>query len=600
MKKRILSLLLALAVMLTLLPRLSLPAGAAESSGTFGDNLKWSFDEKTGTLTISGKGPIPDYLTQEDYDEELDRAFQSWAEAREYYYQVGEEVPEDFGEFKFDIYDVLSNRPWETRNVVRVVLSEGITAVGRLAFSDCAALTDITFSKSVTGIGCAAFYSCAALTEVSIPDSVKTIDGEAFKACSALQKVSIGSGVNEIESAVFEGCRNLTELIVSKRNKSYSSDGFALMNKKQTHLMMVPQSVSGSYTVPDSIEKIDTHAFQNCDQMTSVTLGDSVTSVDAWAFSGCVALETVYFGKRVLTIYNVSEYCAFLGCKSMKAVLVDPANPYYSSDGTVLMSKDRSALYLVPQGLEGSYTVPSGITVIDEGAFFACAHLTSVTIPACVTAINFDAFDYCQLTDIYFGGTKEAWDQFKLNLGKTTIHFGKFSDVPDGAFYAGPVTWAINSNITKGVDAAHFGPNQACTRGQVVTFLWRTAGCPEPGSIKTPFTDVGPNAFYAKAVAWAVEKGITKGMSATTFVPNATCTRGQIVTFLWRFKNSPEPKRAKTGFIDVSNGAFYADAVAWAVENEVTNGMTKTTFAPNATCTRGQIVTFLYRAALRK
>ncbi len=175
----------------------------------------------------------------------------------------------------------------------------------------------------------------------------------------------------------------------------------------------------------------------------------------------------------------------------------------------------------------------------------------------------------------------------------------RFDDVKNQkAFYFEPVYWAYNANpqITNGLDKSHFGPDAGCTRGQVVTFLWRAAKCPEPKSTKTKFKDVGEKAFYAKAVAWAVEQGITKGMSETSFAPDATCTRGQIVTFLWRFRKSPAPKRTKTDFSDVGSGAFYAKAVAWAVENGVTNGMDKTHFAPDATCTRGQIVTFLYRA----
>ena len=175
----------------------------------------------------------------------------------------------------------------------------------------------------------------------------------------------------------------------------------------------------------------------------------------------------------------------------------------------------------------------------------------------------------------------------------------RFDDVRDSSkFYFDPVYWAFNAKpqITNGMDATHFGPNAGCTRGQVVTFLWRAAGCPAPRRLETAFTDVSPEAFYAKAVAWAVENGITNGMSATSFAPNNTCTRGQIVTFLWRFRGEPEPAGTDTGFTDVPESAFYAKAVAWAVEAKVTNGMTAATFAPNATCTRGQIVTFLYRA----
>ena len=132
----------------------------------------------------------------------------------------------------------------------------------------------------------------------------------------------------------------------------------------------------------------------------------------------------------------------------------------------------------------------------------------------------------------------------------------------------------------------------------MVTFLWRAAGCPEPKSAETPFKDLKSGAFYEKAVAWAVEEGITKGVSDTSFAPDDTCTRGQIVTFLWRFRGETEPKSTSTPFTDLKSGAFYEKAVAWAVENEVTNGMTATTFGPDETCTRGQVVTFLYRAMI--
>ncbi len=182
--------------------------------------------------------------------------------------------------------------------------------------------------------------------------------------------------------------------------------------------------------------------------------------------------------------------------------------------------------------------------------------------------------------------------------GKEVPVTNPFFDVKKGSFYYDAVLWAVNHapQITNGIDATHFGPEAGCTRGQVVTFLWRTAGCPEPASKKNPFQDVKQGAFYYKAVLWAVDKGITKGTSATAFSPNATCTRGQIVTFLYRFKDSPKAS-AKNPFKDVSKSAFYYSAMLWAVENGVTNGTSKTTFSPGATCTRGQVVTFLYRAS---
>ena len=168
-----------------------------------------------------------------------------------------------------------------------------------------------------------------------------------------------------------------------------------------------------------------------------------------------------------------------------------------------------------------------------------------------------------------------------------------FYDVPNGAYFYEAVKWAVENGITTGVGNDLFAPEQPCTRAQIVTFLWRAAGSPEPKTASS-FTDVPANAYYAKAVAWAVENGITNGMTATMFAPDATCTRGQSVTFLYRaLKGSAS---GSANFTDVKSDAFYADAVNWAVANNVTNGTSATTFSPNSDCTRAEIVTFLYRA----
>ncbi len=173
-----------------------------------------------------------------------------------------------------------------------------------------------------------------------------------------------------------------------------------------------------------------------------------------------------------------------------------------------------------------------------------------------------------------------------------------FTDVKEKAFYYDAVAWAVKNNITKGMTDTTFEPGTACNRGQVVTFLWRAAGSPAPSSDKCDFTDVKKGAFYYDAMLWAVENGITKGMTDTTFAPNAICNRGQVVTFLHRAVGSPAPSKTSTDFTDVKKGAFYYDAMLWAVENGVTKGMTDTTFAPASDCNRGQVVTFLYRAFL--
>ena len=172
---------------------------------------------------------------------------------------------------------------------------------------------------------------------------------------------------------------------------------------------------------------------------------------------------------------------------------------------------------------------------------------------------------------------------------------GRFVDVPSGSYFEEAVNWAVANGITTGTSATTFDPDGICTRAQAVTFLWRAAGSPAPANSATPFTDVAADSYYAQAVAWAVENGITKGTSDTTFSPDAHCSRAQIVTFLWRAQKSPVVTAANP-FADVSVDAYYVNAIQWAVSEGVTTGTSAVTFSPDADCTRAQIVTFIWRA----
>ena len=175
-----------------------------------------------------------------------------------------------------------------------------------------------------------------------------------------------------------------------------------------------------------------------------------------------------------------------------------------------------------------------------------------------------------------------------------TVDTKSFDDVADDAFYKTAVDWAVENGVTSGISDTLFAPAKTCTRAQVVTFLWRAAGSPEPTKTENPFTDVKSDAYYYKAVLWALEKGITSGTSATTFASENVVSRAQVVTFQWRMADSA--KAAGTNnFTDVPADSYYKDAVQWAAEKGITSGTSATTFAPNAGCTRGQIVTFLYR-----
>ena len=171
-----------------------------------------------------------------------------------------------------------------------------------------------------------------------------------------------------------------------------------------------------------------------------------------------------------------------------------------------------------------------------------------------------------------------------------------FVDVSETAYYKNAANWAAKTGVTAGIDATHFGPNQQCTRAQVMTFLWKANGSPEPKTTNNPFTDVKTSNYYYKPVLWAVENGITSGTTATTFSPNAACTRGQVVTFLWHSNGDPQTIAKSNPFGDVKSINYYYYPVLWAIDNGITSGTTDKTFSPNQTCTRAQIVTFIWKS----
>ena len=185
-----------------------------------------------------------------------------------------------------------------------------------------------------------------------------------------------------------------------------------------------------------------------------------------------------------------------------------------------------------------------------------------------------------------------------MNIEVTYVLKQYFTDVSENAYYFDAVLWALDEGITSGTSATTFSPDAACTRAQMATFLWRAAGSPAPKGNSNPFTDVSADAYYAEAVQWAVEQGITVGTSATTFSPDADCTRAQMAVFIYR--NEQAKGGGFTGawmfrlpFTDTPEWAY--EAIAWCYKEGITEGTGATTFSPDAPCTRAQMVTFLYR-----
>ena len=195
-----------------------------------------------------------------------------------------------------------------------------------------------------------------------------------------------------------------------------------------------------------------------------------------------------------------------------------------------------------------------------------------------------------------------GYDNPVTRYGKYTLRWSytsPFTDVSETSFFYDPVVWAMTNGITSGTSATAFSPNASCTRAQVITFLYRMAGSPSvTGNMVSRFTDIPSSAYYRNAVEWALENNIASGTSATKFSPSATCTRAQAVTFLYRYAGSPSVSVSNT-FADVRSGDYFAGAVIWASKNEITSGTSATAFSPKGICTRAQVVTFLYRYANR-
>ena len=338
-------------------------------------------------------------------------------------------------------------------------------------------------------------------------------------------------------------------------------------------------SISG----PDTQGKLDSYGFYG--SQGRVTLSNEFTfsdSLDLFDFSAFVSRSKFEadFKKDLKVIFEYLDYTLRSKNSNLSIQTLFP-NISPKSVHTVGKTWTERAATCTVDGLTGFQCSACGAKFYEPIKAHHNWKLTRTDVPAT------EEHGSGQYTCSSCGNTKT--DEICISSA--------FKDMPASDNWAHPgIDWAVYNKITNGTSATTFGPSQGCTRAQVVTFLWRAAGCPEPEALATPFEDLKPGAFYENAVAWAVENKITSGLTETQFGPDATCTRGQIVTFLWRFQGFPEVNTEATRFSDVKPGAFYEKAVAWAEDSKITAGTTATTFSPDATCTRAQVVTFLHRA----
>ena len=479
-------------------------------------------------------------------------------------------------------------------------------------------LKSVTIPEDLEYIGTYAFGFCRQLSSIDLPDSIRHIDYGAFDytaiyddpnrwdhglfyvgnwlidADDNITAANVRPGTRGIACSAFSVCKNLTDVTLPKDLRFIGENAFSFCDKLRNIL------------IPNSVETIGTCAFTCCSGLRSVSLPKQITEIDEGVFSECTSLTEIKIPNSVTSIGGG----AFSGCSSLKNLTIPNS---VTSIGESAFDGCSSLTNLA---------IPNSVKTIDEWAFAGCSSLKAVIVPDSVTSIGEDAFGWndnlrsililnkdCDIYDSentlnypehttvfgYPGSTAEAYAQ-KYGYTFKSIEDVSFIDVADNVYYTNPVAWAVEREVTNGTAPYLFSPENTCTRAQVVTFLWRAAGCPEPKQTANPFEDVKEGQYYYKAVLWAAEQGVTNGVDAKHFAPNAGCTRGQVVTFLWRAMGKPASKSADNPFKDVTVQQYYYQAVLWAAEAGVTNGTSADKFSPESTCTRGQIVTFLYRA----
>ena len=371
---------------------------------------------------------------------------------------------------------------------------------------------------------------------------------------------------------------------------------------------MSTSNSSGAFNRNTKVTNLDSVTFVPNDKTTAKTItlnftlyatrysSSSTSRGTTVSYSGSVVVNlvredikyTVSQGDSVR--FDESDFLSYL--RSTKGYSSNYTIDYVTFDQSAVSAVNEGSLYTYYNG----YNYGGSIKTTDKFYYSATASQNAISDVAFLASryaktgetvyIPFTIYARYGTTGT---GTRQLTGTVAIKIGQTM----NFIDVKTTDYFYNSVKWAVGKNITNGTSSTTFSPYKSCTRAEIVTFLWRAAGSPEPKTASS-FTDVPVSTYYAKAVAWAVENGITNGMTETTFAPNAACTRGQSVTFLHRALGKKVESSAS--FTDVKSDAFYADAINWAVANNVTNGTSNTTFSPNADCTRAEIVTFLYRA----
>ncbi len=520
-----------------------------------------------------------------------------------------------------------------------LVIPDSVISIGESAFENCAALKRITLPKNITKLETLTFSGCTALAEIALPDGVKTLGEKVFSGCAALKSVKIPAEVTVIPTEAFSGCSSLESITIPKSVSHINErafDGCTALKKvdylgSDTDWSQVTKETGNNAL--DNAEKSFTrtdHEHKYTDTVIPPTCTergctvhlcscgdkreDSYTPPLGHSYKGgiCVRCGILDPNKDIPHKHDfipivtkptcMSEGFTTYTCSCGECYTKD----YVSAVGHKTQLQNAKAAGCLTGGYTGDEVCTVCGKVFKQGSvIFALGHdpqSVRVKAPTCTESGYTGDLICMRCGDMTQTGTTVAAAGHKFFGGVCSVCGTKgaeaapeFADVKPGAFYFDAVQWAVKNGITNGTGKSTFSPNTVCSRYQIVMFLWRAAGQPE-AKAAVSFADVKPGDIFYEAVQWAVERGITKGTSSTSFSPFAPCTRGQIVTFLYRSAGSPKVSGA-CDFSDVSSGSFCHDAVIWASSEGITNGTSAGRFSPNEGCTRAQVVTFLYRAS---
>lgn len=674
---------------------------AALGSGSIGDGLSWSLS-RSGALTISGSGKMPDFSSVANaapWDEQKDKiqsaviesgvqsisggafsgctalekvgisdtvaqidlnAFDGCTALAEFEVAEGNKAFSSDGGVLFSADKKLLRCPVgkaadctvpsgtvaiaggafkDCSKLESLVIPDSVTAIGKSAFENCAALKRITLPKSITKLEALTFSGCAALAEIALPDGLKALGEKVFSGCAALKSVKIPAEVTVIPTEAFSGCSSLESITIPKNVSHINErafDGCTALKKvdylgSDTDWSRVTKETGNNAL--DNAEKSFTrtdHEHKYTDTVIPPTCTergctvhlcscgdkreDSYTPLLGHSYKGGICVRCGILDPNKDTQHEHD----FIPTVTKPTCLTEGFTTYTCSCGECYTKDYVSAVGHKTQlqnakaagCLTGGYTGDEVCTVCGKvfkqgSVIFALGHdpqPVRVKAPTCTESGYTGDLICTRCGDMTQAGKTVAATGHKFFGGVCSVCGAKsaeaapeFDDVKPGAFYFDAVQWAVENGITNGTGKNTFSPNDVCSRYQIVMFLWRAAGQPE-AKAAVSFADVKPGDIFYEAVQWAVERGITKGTSSTSFSPFAPCTRGQIVTFLYRSAGSPKVSGA-CNFSDVSSGSFCHDAVIWASSEGITKGTRAGRFSPNEGCTRAQVVTFLYRAS---